>query len=276
MRMPNDPALHVARAAWLYGVGRVGDALTTLEWALRLDPLGPAVESLRASLLMARGDVEAGLEVVHAAWLRWPDSAFTWYMMWITYCVAQRLDEAEALAAPARVPKGGVSARDVSVLRAYVDVLRKPDAERRAAFASILKAVDRGKRPLPLSNCMMAASFGCAEQAFEVLERALDADRPIRPDAHDGFGMARAQSSLQLFVNTGGTPIHRHAQFARLAARLGLADYWLATNRWPDCADDPVLDYDFKAECARAVASLRQVRDGGSGLPIRRCILRRR
>jgi hypothetical protein len=73
--------------------------------------------------------------------------------------------------------------------------------------------------------------------------------------------MARAQSSLQLFVNTGGAPIHRHVQFARLAARLGLADYWLATNRWPDCADDAALDYDFKAECAHAVASLRQMRD---------------
>ncbi|MEJ0059558.1 MAG: hypothetical protein WDM79_08310 [Terricaulis sp.] len=47
-RTPNDPALHVARAAWLYGVGRISDALSELQFAAHLDPLGPAVESLRA------------------------------------------------------------------------------------------------------------------------------------------------------------------------------------------------------------------------------------
>jgi hypothetical protein len=223
---------------------------------LRLDPLGPAVESLRASLLSARGDVEAALEVVHAAWLRWPDSAFTWYIMWITYCVAGKLDEAEALATPRLTPKRGVTARDVSVLRNYIDLLRRTPEEQRAASLAILNAMNRGDGPITLSSCMIAARFGCAEPAFKALERALDKGRPVRPDAHDGFGMARAQSSLQLFVNTGGAPFHRHAEFPRLCARLGLAQYWMKTGRWPACAEDEALNYDFKAACAAAAAAL--------------------
>jgi hypothetical protein len=70
------------------------------------------------------------------------------------------------------------------------------------------------------------------------------------------FGMARAQSSLQLFVANGATPFYQHKRFAHLAARLGLADYWIASGSWPDCAAD--VDYDFKAECASALAALQK------------------
>jgi hypothetical protein len=43
-------------------------------------------------------------------------------------------------------------------------------------------------------------------------------------------------------------------RFARLCAKLGLIDYWVATGRWPDCADEGVLPYDFKVECRRVAA----------------------
>ena len=35
----------------------------------------------------------------------------------------------------------------------------------------------------------------------------------------------------------------------KLCARLGLVEYWLATQKWPDCAD--VVPYDFRSECER-------------------------
>ncbi len=37
-------------------------------------------------------------------------------------------------------------------------------------------------------------------------------------------------------------------RFARLCARLGLVEFWMTTDQWPDCADD--VPYDFKRECA--------------------------
>jgi hypothetical protein len=38
-------------------------------------------------------------------------------------------------------------------------------------------------------------------------------------------------------------------RFVTVCARLGLVEYWLETQHWPDCAAD--VPYDFKAECAR-------------------------
>jgi adenylate cyclase len=250
-RTPNDAAFHIARAAWLYSVGRTSDAVAALEIASLLEPLGPAVEGLRASLLMSRGEVASALDVISGAWARWPDSAFTWYMMWVTLCAAGRLDDAEALAAPGVPPRRGVSRQDVRVLKQFVTLLRLGPAEQRAAGEAALTSLARSSAPLPLSTCMTAAGFGCAERAFDLIDRALDRGRPLCADAHEAFGMARAQTSLQLFVHNGGAPFYSHRRFAKLCARLGLAQYWIESGRWPDCAGR--VDYDFQKACEEAL-----------------------
>jgi hypothetical protein len=38
-------------------------------------------------------------------------------------------------------------------------------------------------------------------------------------------------------------------RFVKLCARLGLVEYWLATQLWPDCAE--IVHYDFRAECEK-------------------------
>lgn len=252
-RTPNDPSLHVARAAWLYGVGRLKDAAKALETASVLDPLGPAVEGLRASLISARGDPLTAIEVIRPAWTRWPDSAFTWYVMWTTLCVAKRPDEAAALAAPGVPPRRAVIDRDIAVLQNYVNLLRLGETERCDACDQLLTMLSTQNSPLPLSTCLVAAGYGCAERAFDLIENALDTGRGLKPDNHEGFGMARAQAPLQLFVATGGEPVWKSQRFPGLAARLGLAQYWVETGKWPDCA--AYVDYDFKAACKAALGA---------------------
>ena len=100
-RTPNDPSLHVARAAWLYGVGRMKDAAQALEIASVLDPLGPAVEGLRASLLTrARRSRRRRSKSSRAAWARWPDSPFIWY-----HDVDHALRRAARSTKPKRLPR---------------------------------------------------------------------------------------------------------------------------------------------------------------------------
>jgi hypothetical protein len=181
------------------------------------------------------------------------DSAFTWYIMWSTLCAAKRTDEAALLAAPGVPPRRAVIDRDIAVLQNYLSLLRLGDVERREACDRLLDQLSTLNSPLPLSTCLVAAGYGCAERALDLIENALDTGRGLKPDNHDGFGMARSQAPLQLFVATGGEPVWKHQRFARIAARLGLAEYWIETGKWPDCA--AYVDYDFKAACKAALGA---------------------
>lgn len=251
-RTPNDSALHVARAAWLYSVGRLKDAARALEVASLLDPLGPAVEGFRASLHSARGEIDTALAIIGGAWTRWPDSPFIWHLMWSTLCVAGRLDEAEAMAAAA--PRRGVTQRDVDVLLNYIKLLRLPAGQRKRSCNEVLARLSADDGPLPLSTCLFLAAHGCLDGAFDMIEAAVTRGRQIKADNHDAFGTARSQAAVQLFVRVSGEPIWRHKRFPRLCAHLGLAQYWLETKKWPDCAAE--VRYDFKAACAEAVQAI--------------------
>jgi hypothetical protein len=45
------------------------------------------------------------------------------------------------------------------------------------------------------------------------------------------------------------TKLRADPRFVKLSARLGLVEYWLETQSWPDCAK--VAPYDFRAECEK-------------------------
>ena len=48
----------------------------------------------------------------------------------------------------------------------------------------------------------------------------------------------------------GMPAIRNDPRFVRLCARLGLVEFWLTTQKWPDCVDE--VPYDFKAACENA------------------------
>jgi hypothetical protein len=50
---------------------------------------------------------------------------------------------------------------------------------------------------------------------------------------------------------TPAAPMRRDPRFIKLAARLGLVDYWRTTGHWPDFCSDPSLPYNCKAEAAK-------------------------
>jgi hypothetical protein len=53
-----------------------------------------------------------------------------------------------------------------------------------------------------------------------------------------------------LLFQAGMPELRNDPRFARLCTRLGLVEFWMATCKWPDCADE--VSYDFKAESRRA------------------------
>lgn len=105
----------------------------------------------------------------------------------------------------------------------------------------------------------------------EIRELAKQPDAPILAQLsfiyqlglHDEvFDLVRARSFAEVHDSTGATPsgwtdpgviysMFRDVRFVGLCMKLGLCDYWVKTDRWPDCAG--LVAYDFKAECRRLV-----------------------
>lgn len=66
--------------------------------------------------------------------------------------------------------------------------------------------------------------------------------------------LRKADSGLHHLFVPGGDAMRRDVRFVKLCAQLGLCDYWVRTERWPDCADKLSLFYDFRSEARRHVA----------------------
>ena len=131
-------------------------------------------------------------------------------------------------------------------------------------FASIMRDPSPQSRHRPIEAAQRRfdasgyADFGQLQLAAHV--GALDEAHTIAAQAR--FGPAGDDHDQMGFPAywTGGLfssifpEFRRDPRFAKLCARLGLVDYWLTTQHWPDCVDEVAPHYDFKAECAKVAA----------------------
>ena len=88
------------------------------------------------------------------------------------------------------------------------------------------------------------AIMGFADEAFDILDGA-----KLGPSGGptDLMGV-NAYRSHMIFSVAYPEP-RANPRFVKMCARLGLVEYWLATQAWPDCAD--VVPYDFRVECEK-------------------------
>lgn len=82
------------------------------------------------------------------------------------------------------------------------------------------------------------------DDAYRVAESARLGPMGTRDDVMgpDGY-------RTSLLFQAGMPELRSDPRFPRLCARLGLVEFWLATRKWPDCADG--LPYDFRVECEK-------------------------
>jgi TolB-like protein len=112
------------------------------------------------------------------------------------------------------------------------------DADRDKARRAALAAADQD--PTSLANAIwQLSSLGFLDDAFAIAQR-YDPNAP--------------QSGLNpnVFMFTPLTSnMRRDPRFIRLAARIGLVDYWRSSGHWPDFCAEPGLPYDCKLEAAK-------------------------
>ena len=96
-----------------------------------------------------------------------------------------------------------------------------------------------------MSRLVYAAHLGLVDEAYAVADAARlgpagNADDIMGPD---GYRTA-------LMFQASMPELRNDPRFAPLCARLGLVEFWLASGKWPDCADE--VPYDFRAACEQA------------------------
>lgn len=87
-----------------------------------------------------------------------------------------------------------------------------------------------------------AVALGDIELAFDFVRRyALECADGDRLPTTQFFGLLGA-----LFASAN-EPMIRDIRFVQLCGKVGLCAYWATPDRWPDCAREDALPYDFKA-----------------------------
>jgi TolB-like protein len=121
-----------------------------------------------------------------------------------------------------------------------------------------IEALGRGLRnqldrtgTVRLDSLFAASQLGLTEEAFQAVEAA--------SFAHmfqvDGGQAAGGWSPGLLFMPHANRAMIHDPRFVGLCAKIGLCDYWIATDHWPDCADQ--VPYDFRREARRLVGAKR-------------------
>lgn len=95
-----------------------------------------------------------------------------------------------------------------------------------------------------VSRLVYAAHLGLVDDAYRAAEKARlgpvgTSDDIMGPDGY----------RTSLLFQAGMPELRNDPRFPRLCARLGLVGFWMATCKWPDCADE--VPYDFEAECTK-------------------------
>jgi TolB-like protein len=221
--------------------GRVRESLEETERAYRLDVLNPMSANLVALARMAAGRVAEAVPVFEDLMVRVPGMSFP---------VANLLRAKAFLGDWAAVdrlldPSAKAPLREFQDGVAFIKAKRNPTTENIGGIRSALEAHFRKTGSVDVSRLVYAAHLGLVDEAYRTAETARLGPRGTTDDlmGPDGYRTA-------LLFHAGMPELRNDPRFVRLCARLGLVEFWLATGKWPDCADD--VPYEFQAECEKA------------------------
>jgi DNA-binding SARP family transcriptional activator len=234
---PNDAEILKHAADFAASVGRIAECRELNLRAAALDPMNAQISFNAAVALADMGELDSAFDEFEGICERWPD--FTWGRPGplAIAAVNRAWDRFERFVDPARAdePYYANAMQVAGLMRA------PPDEARESLLAAIARQKQTGGS-IRLAPLQHLASLGFADACFAIV------------DAHDGASLGGGIHMLWIIFGATGVVMRTDPRFLDLCAKLGLADYWLTTGRWPDCAG--AVDYDFRAEASRASRAL--------------------
>ncbi len=240
---PNDPLVLNASGLAASAVGRLREAFTYASHAHEVDPLYAQGVNWHASTLCDNGFINEGLHLFEDGIRRWP--AFQPFLNNALSVAAQVGDWERVDALVAHANKVAITARDFHAIAAAAQMLRERDPVAIArVLAQFRDRVARTERVSFNRMCFLSA-LGLVDEIYD----AVDGLSFAHLFAPDGM-LERGDYGLHNLFNGIYPALRRDPRFVTLCAKLGLCDYWVKTERWPDCTAEVAPHYDFKRACA--------------------------
>ena len=234
---PTNDDLTFGQGRALVARGRVDEGLDFEARAVDLDPISPFFAAEYANTLASADRYEEARALIDKTLRLWPEndeakSVQFWITAWNRPQEALGMLKDPTVAGESS-PEGVQAWRDALIAR---QTRLAPDVAK--ATKEILDAEAKsGSTAIEL-----LASIGQVDDAFTLANR-IAAD----PD----------ELETVVLFRTPTAPMLRDHRFMALAARVGLAQYWRKTGRWPDFCSGSQAPYDCKVEAARVLGPAR-------------------
>ena len=224
---------------FLRHTGRIREALAETQHAFRLDPLDPMSINLLALAHMAAGEVTEAIPLYEDLVARIPKMSFPISSLLRAYAFQADWGAVDRLLALAATRPLREFQDSIPFVRAKRD--RDQLDSWRGAFEAHIHKTGR----VDIARLVYAAHLGLVDEAY----RAAQAVR-LGPAGtlEDIMGPDGYRTAIMFQANM--PELRNDPRFPQLCARLGLVDFWIASNRWPDCATQ--TPYDFELECRNA------------------------
>ena len=219
--------------------GRAREAFTYNERLYRNDPLNLFLAHRFAVSKMTCGHYDEAVSIFEEILAREPDLQLAATTLVRAHAFNEDWAAVDKLIDSARQPLPWFDSAE------FVRTKRDPSPANIAAWQQALVTQFERTGCVDASQLAQAAHLGLVEQAYTMAETA----RFGPPGTSDDITDPDAYRTAQLF-HAGMPELRNDPSFVKLCARLGLVEFWLKTNKWPDCVDE--VPYDFKAECDKA------------------------
>jgi TolB-like protein/class 3 adenylate cyclase len=223
----------------LRAMGRVRESLVETERCYQLDPLSLMSANMVGLARMAAGRVDEAVHVFAHVLERAPEMTFPFSSLLRAYAFQQDWDAVDRMLALAEKREMHEFREGLSFIRAK----RDPSPQRIATWWREVEDFVGKTGSIDVGRLAYSAHLGLVDEAYQVAETAVlgPTGTPYDIMGPDGYRPT-------LMFQARMPELRNDPRFPRLCARLGLVELWLATGKWPDCADE--VPYDFRAACA--------------------------